>query len=200
MKKGVDPSTIGSAANGPPPRSGEELKVTPGKNRLLQVARSGKRKLFDAARKAVFLEWLAATCNIVLSAEKAGVCYQTPFKHRRKDAAFEAAWDAAVAEGYPRLEARLLQEAHRPPLPAHAPHESPSPPEGGEGNGEHFDPQLALTLLREHARRLPGSADKRKHQRYAVRVASNAEVIAALEKRLKGFALRVSKKRKRSKT
>jgi hypothetical protein len=158
--------------------------VRPGKNRLVQVARSGKRKLFDAARRAVFLEWLAATCNVVLSAEKAGVCYQTPFKHRMKDAAFEAEWDEAIRQGYARLEARALQEAHSPavaggPSTIASPGNGPPPP--GELGEDRFNPELALHLLREHKRRLAGSADKRKHQRHAVRVATNAEVIAALE-------------------
>src|SRR3569623_1256795 len=60
---------------GPLPQALEgEMRVTPNKNRLDQVRRTGKRKLFDRARKEVFLEWFAGTCNVVLSAEKAGVC------------------------------------------------------------------------------------------------------------------------------
>jgi len=191
--EGENPSTIGSAANGPPPHregDGAELRVSPNKNRLVQVRRAGGRKLFDGERKAVFLEWFAATCNAKLSAERAGVCYQTVFKHRMKDPGFAATWDEAIEQGYARIEARLVQEAC--PL-------SPTPlPRGGEGLDEKFDPELAMQLLREHKRRLPGSAEKRKNLRTTARVASDAEVIAALEKRLKGFALRVAKDSKKS--
>lgn len=153
--------------------------------------------MFDRARKDVFLEWFAATCNAVLSAEKAGVAYQTPFKHRMKDPEFEAEWDAALAQGYARLEARTVQEAHeifgQSGTLAEGEQDSPSTSlrTNGESEGK-FNVELALLLLREYRRRLPGSADKRKNMRPATRVATEAEVIAALEKRLKGFALRQS--------
>jgi AcrR family transcriptional regulator len=170
----------------------------------VQVRRTGSRKLFDKARKEVFLEWFAATCNASLSAAKAGVCYQTVFKHFAKDAAFFEAAQRALQLGYFRLEARELQEAHRPPLPAHplGADESPSPSRG-EGQyevrvldeaaaEEHFDAELALHLLREHRRHLPGSGDGRKNLRTTARSATNKEIAEALAKRLKGFALRVS--------
>jgi len=180
----------------PDPSPKGEGRIRPGKNRLTQVARTGSRKLFDAARREVFLEWFAATCNVKLSAEKADVCYQTVFRHRMKDEGFAEAWDRALAQGYARLEARLLQAA-MPPLPSAASPLLPSPAEG-EGPSEAeieaaFDPGLAIVLLREHARRLPGSGDKRKAFKPGHRVASNAEVKAALVKRLKAFGVRVGR-------
>jgi hypothetical protein len=161
----------------------------------------------------VFLEWFAATCNVKLSAEKAGICYQTVFRHRMKDEAFAEAWDQALQQGYARLEARLLQEVHAPgfgpsgTLPEGGPSTAfggPPPHPAKPGREEYeiagdlddaeveerFDPQLAMLLLREHARRLPGSADKGKAGAMP-RVASNREIAAALTKRLKAFALRV---------
>ena len=227
-KARTDPSTISSSGNGPcdaplspgerallgPHPAGpgrEELRVRPCKHRLIQVTRTPNRKLFDAARREVFLEWFAATCNVRLAAAKAEINYQTVFKHRMKDEAFAAAWDRALVQGYAYLEARLLQEAMNvdqsgtliedspstipsagngpPPHPAKPGREEPSEDEVER----HFDPDLAITLLREHARRLPGSADKRKHFRPAARVASNAEVKEALVKRLAAYGKRVSK-------
>jgi hypothetical protein len=184
------------------------LRVSPNKNRLVQVRRVGSRKLLDKARKETFLEWFAATCNVALSAAKAGVCDKTVYKHLLKDPAFEEAALRALRVGYFRLEARELQEAYRPaigghPHPAQAELESPSPSRG-EGEyevrvlddaqaEEHFDPVLALHLLREHRRHLPGSADGRKNQRTTARSATNKEIAEALAKRLKGFGLRVSR-------
>lgn len=184
----------------PSPARGEGLLVSPNKNRLLQVRRAGKRKLFDRARKEAFLEWFAATCNVVLSAGKAGVCDKTVYKHLMKDAAFFEAFVQALRVGYLRLEARQMQEAHAPPLPAELEGQPPSPAreEGYEVRilddaeaEEHFDPQLAMQLLREHRRNLPGSAEKRPAQRTAARAASSEEVVEALAKRLKGFGMRV---------
>jgi hypothetical protein len=196
VKSNPGPSTIGSTANGPPPQAepGEELRVAPNKHRLTQVARTGGRKLFDGRRRALFLEWFAATCNVRLSAERAGVAYQTVFKHRMKDEGFAEAWDRALQQGYAYLEARVLQEAL-------AVEGRPSTSLGTNGLSEEeetlaeeaFDRELAIALLREHARRLPGAGDKRKNQRTTARAATNQEVQAALVKRLKAFAMRVGR-------
>ena len=214
------PSTAASARSGRPktgphpgplPQAGEgeELRISPNKNRLLQVRRAGKRKLFDKARKEVFLEWFAATCNVVLSAGKAGVCDKTVHKHLLKDPAFVEAYKRALEIGYLRLEARQMQEAHRWTVIANGAKQSsgsdewiaaapPEPRNDGyairilddEVVEEHFDPALAMQLLREHRRHLPGSAEKRPAQRTTARAASSEEVVKALAKRLKGFALR----------
>jgi hypothetical protein len=90
------------------------LFIRPNKNRLKQATRTGGRKLFDAKRKVIFLEWFAATCNVKLSAEQADICYHTAFKHRREDSAFAEAWDEALAQGYAALEAGLLADAIAP--------------------------------------------------------------------------------------
>ncbi len=266
----VLPLPAHAAHESPSPTGGKGLRVTPNKNRLVQVRRAGGRKLFDRARRETFLEWFAATCNVRLAAEKAGICYSAVFRHRMKDDTFAEAWDRALAQGYARIEARLLQEV-MPPLPARgggamqrpstslgtnglfdgrdggegdAPSTSPRTDGSfdGRGGGEEdgpstligtdgtfdgrvgalptpappcdggeefevrgdldsmdvegaFDPQLAMQLLREHARRLPGAADKRKAQRTTARAASNKEIAAALVKRLRAFSLRTQASR-----
>jgi hypothetical protein len=171
------------------PRNDEPQRIVPGKNRKVQIARTGKRKLFDRARRKVFLEWFAATANVKMSAEKAGVSYKTVFKHRMKDADFAQDWNRALAQGYARVEAKVLETRG---------------PGGGGGpiaiDGDLDAPELdevdpqAVQLLREHRRGLAegkGAGQSRKQGRRP-RVASNAEVRAALLKRLKAFGIRVS--------
>lgn len=217
-----EPSAVAPSRNGPPPprkaRSpspgnpgkDEAVRVTPNKNRLLQVRRTGGRRLFDATRKEVFLEWFAATCNVRLSAGKARVHEKTVYKHLAKDAAFLEAFGWAVQLGYMRLEARQLQEAHQLRLRAsHARSAQATPvtlsaPQGREGYAigceldeelveEHFDPQLALHLLREHRRHLPGAPGDKRKAGAAPRAASNREIADALAKRLKAFGVRVQR-------
>lgn len=220
---GEPPHPADAARQPASPRRGEALRISPNKNRLVQVRRAGKRKLFDKARKETFLLWLAGTCNVVLSAEKAGVCDKTVYKHLLKDEAFVEAFVRALQVGYLRLEARQMQEAHQPILPGTGRcreaaegvgnrHDAPStidssvdgpPPRSGEEYEigildddlaeEHFDPELAMQLLREHRRHLPGSREARPAQRTTASAASSEEVAEALAKRLKGFAIRVSK-------
>ena len=187
----------------------QDERICAGKNRLVQVASAGSRKLFDAKRREVFLEWFAATCNVRLAAAKAGVAYQTVFKHRMKDEAFARDWDGALAQGYARLEARLVEAVFLPGTGrwqtegltegVGSLHDAPStiesafdgpPPRSGE-DLEPFDAQLAIAVLREQKRNVHGHRPQA--QRTTARAASNKEIAEALAKRLKGFALRVSK-------
>ena len=76
-----------------------------------------KRNSFTAERRQAFLDHFAATCNARASAAVAGVCNSTIFAWRQKDAPFRAAWDAALEQGYARLEAELVRQACEGPAP-----------------------------------------------------------------------------------
>lgn len=86
------------------------IDIAPGCNRQLHVRRK-RRNLFGKARKLAFLEHLAATCNVQVSAAAAEVAVQTVYNHRMRDAEFRAEWNAAIEQGYARLEAALLARA-----------------------------------------------------------------------------------------
>jgi hypothetical protein len=83
-------------------------------------------KISGAHRRA-FLRALARTGNVVLAADQVGVSRDWAYKLRRRDAGFAAAFCAAVAEF------RNSPVTSLPPLLAHAPRESSSPPERGRG-------------------------------------------------------------------
>jgi hypothetical protein len=155
------------------------------------VARTGGRKLFGRARKETFLQWFAMTGNVELAAEKAGVCRQTVAKHRLSDPEFEAAYSQAIQLGVPDLRARLLAYmSGRPKLNVVGELEPP--------DDRDFDPQLAIQILREQERMMnaggSGLGRPRKTGR-APRVASNAEVTAALTKALRVYRKRAEAKR-----
>jgi len=166
---------------------GEGQRVASGKNRRVQVVRAGERKLFDRRAKSVFLEWFAATCNVLMATEKAGVAYQTVFKHRMKDAAFAEAWDRCLAQGYARVEAKMLEtEAAGARFDPDGDLDAPEL--------QKIDPQLGLALLREHKKSLgagatPFGAARKQGRR--PKIATNEEVRAALVKRLAVFGMRV---------
>jgi hypothetical protein len=167
------------------------LYVQASKSRLKQAARTGGRKLFDARRRAIFLEWFAATCNAKLAAEKADIGYHTVFRHRRLDSGFAEAWDAALAQGYAVLEAGLLADA----LASEANNHSNS--ETDEQATEIISPlnfEQRMALLREY-RRADGRRGPRgvgKPPTIAPRIATAEEMEEALIKRLKHFAMRVA--------
>lgn len=162
----------------------KSARLQAGKHRRVQLARTGGRKLFGKAAQKVFLEWFAATCNIKWSAEMAGFNYKTVLRHRMNDPVFAAAFDRALAQGYARLEAKRLETKRR---------EVEIGIEGDWDAPEMDDMPVERmdAILRERGRQLFAPELARKQGRRP-RVASNAEVRAALSKRLKAFGLRVS--------
>ncbi len=87
-----------------------DLVVMGGKNRLLVKTKRSRRETSQRSRDAFILS-LSETCNVSLSAERAGIALSTVYKMRRRDAAFAAAWQRALDDGYQRLEMGLVQAA-----------------------------------------------------------------------------------------
>ena len=75
-----------------------------------QIVRSDGRRWTDAA-EAIFLDHLAASCNVTLAAGATGFSKFTVYKRRRVDPAFAARWQAALEQGYARLEMLLVRRA-----------------------------------------------------------------------------------------
>jgi hypothetical protein len=162
---------------------GPDDRVHRGRNRDAQIVRYPRRKLFNRERRKIFLEWFAATANMSWSAEVAGVSYKTVSKHILKDAEFAGLVRDAMGLGVLRAKAKAIETKRR------------EPKIGIDGDLE--VPELDMTrdearqAVREHERTLmfgrkPGRAP---------RIASNAEVVAVVRKRLKVFAARVRARR-----
>ena len=68
-------------------------------------------KAFDAHARRLFLDHLAMTANVAASARAAGVSSTMAYRYRRRYPEFARAWQAALAEGFSKLESDLLAEA-----------------------------------------------------------------------------------------
>ncbi len=66
---------------------------------------------FSDAQKEKFLRKLAETCNITQSAEYAGTTCNTVLKHRRKDPAFQAAYQQVMDNLHAELSMEVLARA-----------------------------------------------------------------------------------------
>lgn len=75
-----------------------------------QIVHSTGKRWTDEA-EAVFLDHLAASCNITQSAKAAGFSATLMFQKRRADPAFAARCQAALEQGYVRIEAALVRRA-----------------------------------------------------------------------------------------
>lgn len=73
--------------------------------------RSVKRPGWTKAARTAFLAELAETANVAASARKAGMPVSSVYALRIKSQEFRLEWAEALAEGYARLEASLLQAA-----------------------------------------------------------------------------------------
>lgn len=66
---------------------------------------------WSQARRQRFLDALAATANVRMAADAAGMGLPGAYKARQRDAAFAELWEAALEQGYGRLESELLSSA-----------------------------------------------------------------------------------------
>ena len=161
-------------------------RIQPNKHRSLQVTRAGERKLFDKKARKAFLEWFAATGNVVWSAEKIGFSDKTVWKHRMNDPRFAEAFDRAFEQSVVRNKARMVERKAKAIAV-----------DGGVGEAEleECDLEKAWPLIveLERAKARGGGAPigrPRKRGRLP-RAASNAQVRKELEKRLRAFARRL---------
>jgi hypothetical protein len=186
-------STGSGRAEGDPPRKasvdGDE-RICSGKHRALQLTRAGGRKLFDKKARKAFLEWFAATGNVLWSAQKAGFSDKTVWKHRMNDPRFAEAFDRAFEQSLMRNKARMVERKAK---------EKPIALDGGVGETELEDCDLEkawpliVEIERAKSRNGGGGAPigRPRDRGRAPRAASNAQVRKALEKRLCAFGRRM---------
>ena len=110
MVRGGSASVEANDASAEPEvESGAPKMVARGKNRAVQERRSEGRKLFDEAMKEAFLDSLACTANVVITAGAVGVDESTVYRHRRTDPEFRAGFWAAMEAACAKLAALRLQ-------------------------------------------------------------------------------------------
>ena len=114
----------------------------------LQVRKAAKGG-WTPAKRAAFLEHLAATCNIAASARAVGMAPRGAHALKARDAVFAADWAGAIEAAYETLEARLLAYALGE-VEGEAETESEAEADGdaeAELRGAHFDPRVAVQAL-----------------------------------------------------
>lgn len=72
--------------------------------------RKARKDGWTDARRALFLQVLAATCNVREGCRAAGLHYSSAYDLRQRDPAFAEAWDDAIEQSYCELEMRMLRD------------------------------------------------------------------------------------------
>jgi hypothetical protein len=143
-------------------KSRPETVVKTGRTGRPQVQRRQARGM-TAKRRRLFLDHLAATCNVTASATAAGVNWHVAYSLRRRDTDFAAEWQAALETGYARLEALLIERAGGG---GRAPDDDDDDDRGSDPEGPPppdpagVDSELALHLLRMHRGPLRGRPNR----------------------------------------
>jgi hypothetical protein len=158
-------------------------EIVPGCNRGLHVRRR-RHNYFAKARREVFLEHLAATCNVTASAAAAGISVSAVYVHRMKDPEFRALWGDAIEQGYARLEAALIERAARAEerIRLRGDKEVSGPDAPAE-----IDWDKAMQLLRHHQRGLAGRTPDNRARPLRVPIEALA---AKLIKRMRALGVR----------
>ena len=97
-------------ADGPPPRTEEDLIVQRGNGRRVQVKRARPGQ-WNRETEQQFLAALMACCNVKAAAAHVGKSAFAAYYHRRRDPGFAARWGQAIETGMCELEAVLIQNA-----------------------------------------------------------------------------------------
>jgi hypothetical protein len=133
---------------------------------------SGRRSDWTQAMGEQFVETLADTCNVTLAAASIGRSITNVYKWKARDASFRAAWDAALAMGYSRLELMLLERA------LHGVEKRVVARDGTTSVMREYSDRVALTLLRMHretAAIADASIDGREHDEACARIIAKLE-------------------------
>lgn len=106
LSTSLEPNGRGGALRMRPILRSDELirSSKTGKCRIVRVAQGRWSKKVEAA----FLAELTATANVTAAARAAGVTLPCVYMRRKLWPAFKAEWDAAVAEGFARIETLLV--------------------------------------------------------------------------------------------
>lgn len=164
-----------------------DQRVVGGNGRRVQV-RAIRVDGWTAARRAGFLDHLAATCNVTLSARAVGMSDASAHTVRRRDPAFAEQWTAALEAGYQHLEAKLLAYALGYGDAART--EDAADAAGNPAAADvPFDPAAAMAMLARF--RAAGSDPAQRHYtRHKVKHVTIEQVRDSLEKKLAAFAKR----------
>jgi len=73
--------------------------------------RKVRRDSWTRAKRAAFLDELAASCNVTRACREAGMSRDAAYNLRRRDPVFRAAWTTAIEEGEEVLRAVLISRA-----------------------------------------------------------------------------------------
>ena len=106
--------------------------------------REAEGRSWTPRKERAFLASLVETCNVKLSAKRAGVSANCVYERRNRNASFRLSWDRALATGYVQLELMMLERA------LHGVEKTVIARDGTTRVMREYSDRTALALLRMH--------------------------------------------------
>ena len=122
----------------------DEPDLTLGAHQGSPQKRIGRSSDWSQDKAEKFVEVLADSCNVSLSARAIKRSIGNVYEQRAKDAAFRRAWDQALAIGYAKLEMMMLERA------LHGVEKTVTLRNGESRIMREYNDRVALALLRHH--------------------------------------------------
>jgi hypothetical protein len=157
-------------------------KTSAGKKVEARRAPATKNKLkWTAERQEIFFRELAELCNVAAAARLAGFEDGEPaYREKDRNPAFRARYEAAVTEGYSRLELEMLERSRF----------GEDRPKSAGKSGERLrqvPTALALSLLRLHNGKVKGTAPTTRRPMRGAKLRSELEArLSEINRRLGG--------------
>ena len=145
----------------------------------------GKKKVeklkWTAERQEIFFRELAELCNVAAAARKAGFEDGEPaYREKAKNAAFGVRYEAAVAEGYSRLELEMLERSR---------FGEDRPKDAGQSSERlrQIPTAMAMSLLKLHHSKVRGTPPTARRPLRGARLRDELEArLAEINRRLGG--------------
>ncbi|PAX06532.1 hypothetical protein [Sphingomonas lenta] len=139
--------------------AGETPVLAP--DQVVRASRHGRPRVetagpgrWSAAAEARFLETLAATCNVAMATRAAGVSAAAVYRRRRDWPGFAERWREALAHGWARLEALLVERASAT---------LEGPPDTGGDAAPAMTVDQVITVYRMHQASVTGEGKRPRH-------------------------------------
>lgn len=169
------------------------MSVLGGSNKRTVQKRAARSDGWTKAKRALFLDAFAATCNAAYAARRCGMNERSVRVLKARDPGFARLYEEALQEGYGRLEAELLARTLGADVVGSGDDENPSDEQRQRIETTEFDPAIALKVLQMRKAEAKAQSDDRRG-RILVTV-TQEETDAALEKKLAAIERRLAKQK-----
>lgn len=178
---------------GPIRFGGVRMSVLGGSNKRVVQKRAVRADGWTKAKRALFLDVFAATCNAAYAARRCGMNERSVRALKARDPGFARLYEEALQEGYDRLEAELLARTLGAEVAGSGDDENPTEADRQRIETSKFDSAMAIKVLQMRKAEAKAHSDDRRGRIFVT--VTQEETDAALEKKLAAVERRLARQK-----